>query len=135
MSLPQIQRALRSLEREFPSAHPLADHQFQTSRAEFLVEKFGEILSMSRRGQVEMRELLHAYLQCVEWDDHGVPVKLDLPSLKPSSVERGVIIIDPRISFGRPVLDGTGIRAEIIVERFPRGRADPIPGRGLWTAA
>ena len=70
------------------------------------------------------RELLDAYLRCVERDDCGVPVKLYLPSLKPSSVERGVIVIDPRISFGRPVLDGTGIRTEVIVDRFRAG--EPI---------
>jgi uncharacterized protein (DUF433 family) len=124
VSLPQVRRALRFLERRFPSPHPLADHQFQTNGAELFVEKFGEILNVSRDGQVEMRELLHAYLRCVERDDRGVPVKLYLPSLKPSSVERGVIVIDPRISFGRPVLDGTGIRAEIIVDRFRAG--EPI---------
>jgi uncharacterized protein (DUF433 family) len=71
-----------------------------------------------------MRELLDAYLHCVERDARGVPVKLYLPTVKPASVERGVIVLDPRISFGRPVLDGTGIRTEIIVDRFRAG--EPI---------
>jgi len=124
VALPQVRRALRFLEKRFPSEHPLADHQFQTNGADLFVEKFGEILNVSRDGQVEIRELLEAYLQCVERDSRGVPVKLYLPSLKSSSVERGVIVIDPRISFGRPVLDGTGIRTEIIVDRFRAG--EPI---------
>jgi uncharacterized protein (DUF433 family) len=44
-----------------------------------------------------------------------------LPALKLGKVERGIIVIDPRIRFGRPVLDGTGIRTEIVIDRF---RAD-----------
>jgi uncharacterized protein (DUF433 family) len=124
VSLPQVRSALRFLERRFPSAHPLANHQFQTNGADLFIEKFGEILNVSRDGQVEMRELLEAYLHCVERDARGVPVKLYLPSLKSSSVERGVIVIDPHVSLGRPVLDGTGIRTEIIVDRFRAG--EPI---------
>ena len=63
-------------------------------------------------------------MHCVERDDRGVPVKRDLPSLKFASVERDVIVVDPSISFGRPVLDGTGIRTEIILDRFRAG--EPI---------
>jgi len=73
---------------------------------------------------LEKRELLEAYLQCIERDSRGGPVKLYLPVLKTSTVERGVVAIDPRIRFGRPVLDGTGIRTEIIVDRFRAG--EPI---------
>lgn len=34
------------------------------------------------------------------------------------------VFIDPRYGFGRPVLDGRGIRTEVIVERFRAG--EPI---------
>lgn len=60
----------------------------------------------------------------MERDARGVPIRLYLPTVRPASVERGVIVIDPRISFGRPVLDGTGIRTEIIVDCFRAG--EPI---------
>ena len=124
VALPHVRRALRFLEKRFPSRHPLADREFQTHGADLFVEKFGAIVNVSRDGQVEMRESIDAYLQCVERDTRGVPVKLYLPALKPAKVERGIIVIDPRIRFGRPVLDGTGIRTEIVIDRFRAG--EPI---------
>jgi uncharacterized protein (DUF433 family) len=54
---------------------------------------------------------------------HGVPRKFYLPSAKISSRKRGEIVIDPSISFGRPVLTGTGIRVEIIADRFGAGES------------
>jgi uncharacterized protein (DUF433 family) len=124
VALPQVRRALRFLEKRFPSRHALADREFQTHGADLFVEKFGAIVKVSRDGQVAMRESIDAYLQCVERDACGVPVRLYLPALKPAKVERRIIVIDPRIRFGRPVLDGTGIRAEIVVDRFRAG--EPI---------
>jgi uncharacterized protein (DUF433 family) len=37
--------------------------------------------------------------------------------------EPKVIVIDPRISFGRPVLTGTGIRTAIVAERYKAGES------------
>ena len=31
------------------------------------------------------------------------------------------VVIDPRLSFGRPVLDGLGVRTSILAERFKAG--------------
>lgn len=123
VSLPQVRRALRFLEKRFTGIHPLADHRFQTNGLAPFIEKLGEILGVSGDGQAEMRELLDAYLECVERDSRGAPVKLYLPSLKSSSAVRGVIVIDPRVGFGRPVLDGTGIRTEVILDRFRAGES------------
>lgn len=119
--LQQVRRAGGFLKRHFPTAHPLADHQFQTNGVDLFVEKFGEILNISRDGQIEMKELIRAHLRCVERDAKGVPMKLYLLPRKRPSVTRGVVVIDPRIGFGRPVLDGTGIRTEVLIERFSAG--------------
>lgn len=124
VALPQVRRAVSFLKRKFPSPHPLADHGFQTNRVDLFVEKFGEILNISREGQLEIEELLRSHLECVERDTRGIPTKLYLLPRKQRDARRGAVVIDPRLSFGRPVPDGTGIRTDILIERFSAG--EPI---------
>ncbi|MGH8676434.1 MAG: DUF433 domain-containing protein [Burkholderiales bacterium] len=125
VGLPQVRQAVAYLKRKFPTPHPLADHEFQTNGVDLFAEKFGELLNLSREGQVEMKELLRAHLRCVQRDPAGVPIKLYLiprnPRLDITKRERGAVVIDPRFGFGRPVLDGTGIRTDVVVERFSAG--------------
>lgn len=121
VSLRQVRSAVSYLRKQFPSAHPLADHQFQTDGVDLFVEKFGKLLNISRDGQLAMKELIQAYLKLVEWDAGGVPFKLHLPSISNTNLSRTAVVIDPRFGFGRPVLDGRGVRTEVIVERFQAG--------------
>lgn len=119
VALPQVRRALDYLKKHFPSPHPLADHEFQTNGVDLFVEKFGEYLNLSRDGQMEIKELIEARLRCVMRDKAGVPLKLYLAPR--GANECGIVLIDPRLGFGRPVIDGTGIRTEVIVGRFRAG--------------
>ncbi|MBI3370684.1 MAG: DUF433 domain-containing protein [Betaproteobacteria bacterium] len=125
VGLPQVRKAVAYLKRRFPSQHPLADHEFHTNRVDLFAEKFGELLNLSREGQVEMREMLLAHLRCVQRDSSGIPTKLFLiprnPRLDVTKGLRGAVVIDPRFGFGRPVLDGTGIRTDVVIERFSAG--------------
>jgi uncharacterized protein (DUF433 family) len=125
VGLPQVRQAVAYLNKKFPSPHPLADHDFQTNGVDLFAEKFGELLNLSKEGQVEMGELLRAHLKCVHRDPAGVPIKLYLvprnPRLDVTKREHGAVVIDPRFGFGRPVLDGTGIRTDVVIERFSAG--------------
>lgn len=122
VALPQVRKALDYLKKSFPSPHPLAENEFQTNGVDLFVEKFGEYLNLSRDGQIEIKELIQARLRCVMRDEAGVPLKLYLAPR--GGIERGIVVIDPRLGFGRPVIDGTGIRTEVIVGRFSAG--EPI---------
>lgn len=117
--LPKVRIAVSYLRKRFPSPHPLADHDFQTNGVDLFVEKFGEVLNISRDGQIEIKQLIEASLRCVERDDKGIPIKLYLPR----DQQRSCVVIDPNRGFGRPVLDGSGVRTEVVVERFNAGEA------------
>ncbi len=131
VSLPNVRKAVEFLRKRFPSAHPLADHQFQPDGMDLFVEQFGQILNLSRDGQIEMRQLIQAYLKMVDRDARGVPVRLHLPRAASAGHEPAAsrIVIDPRFGFGRPVVEGSGVRADVIVERFSSGEriADIAP--------
>jgi uncharacterized protein (DUF433 family) len=65
--------------------------------------------------------MLRQRLKLVKRDPEGVPRKLILfpaPRDKKNSAD---VVIDPRISFGRPVLDRLGVRTAILYERFMTG--------------
>ena len=122
VALPQVRKALDYLKKSFPSLHPLADNEFQTNGVDLFAKKFGEYLNLSRDGQIEIKELIEARLRCVLRDEAGVPLKLFLSPR--AGADHGIVVIDPRLGFGRPVIEGTGIRTEVIVGRFSAG--EPI---------
>jgi uncharacterized protein (DUF433 family) len=125
VGLPQVRQAVAYLKRKFPTPHPLADHEFQTNGVDLFAEKFGELLNLAKDGQVEIGEFLRAHLKCVRRDPAGIPIKLYLvprnPRLETTMREHGAVVIDPRFGFGRPVIDGTGIRTDVVIERFSAG--------------
>lgn len=122
--LTKVRRALDYLSSKFPSKHPLADHWFETDGLDLLVEKYGQLINISREGQLEVRDLIHAHLQRIERDPSGVPIRLYPFTRKREPNEPKAVVIDPRVSFGRPVLAGTGIATAVVAERFKAG--EPI---------
>ena len=74
-----------------------------------------------------MADLIRAYLERIDRDAKGVPIKLypfmrtQAPREQPRSV-----VIDPRVSFGRPVIAGTGIPTAVLAEQFKAGDTVPV---------
>jgi uncharacterized protein (DUF433 family) len=123
VELKQVRSAVEYLRKTFPSAHPLADNDFQTNGIDLFLEKYGELLNISRDGQVAMKEVIQQYLKLVERDASGVPFKLHLPRRADAPEPLAAVVIDPERGYGRPVLDGRGIRTEVVVERFQAGES------------
>jgi uncharacterized protein (DUF433 family) len=48
-----------------------------------------------------------------------MPLKLYLSPR--ADIDHGIVVIDPCLGFGQPVIEGTGIRKEVIVGRFSAG--------------
>lgn len=122
IGLPTIRKGLSFLTHQFGPARPLLNVQFATKGAELLVEHLGTIINLSRNGQIEMADMILAYLERVERDAKGLPIKLYpfMRSQPPREQPRNVVI-DPRVAFGRPVLVGTGIPTAVLAEQFKAG--------------
>jgi len=123
VTLQNVRKALLYLEKHFPSEHPLADRRFETDGLDLFIERYGKLINISREGQVTMRELVAAYLRRVERDPKGIPIRLFPYTRHREPEEPMSVVIDPRVSFGRPVLVGTGIATEIIAERYKAGES------------
>jgi uncharacterized protein (DUF433 family) len=126
IGLPTIRRGLKFLTEKLDSKRPLLEKQFATHNTRLFVEHLGQIINLSQTGQVEMTELLHAYLERVERDAKGVPIKLyPFMRTQPVNEQPRTVVIDPQVSFGRPVIAGTGIATAVLAERFTAGDQPP----------
>ena len=74
------------------------------------------MINISQDGQLAMRDVLRMYLTRIERDAAGAPVKLYLFTRARQADEPKVVVIDPYVSFGRPVLVGTGISTAVIAD-------------------
>lgn len=121
--LPNVRRAIDYLSKS-GSKHPLADHLLKTYALDLFIEQSGLLINVSKNGQIVMREVIEAYLHRVERDAEGAARQL-FPFLRrhPKTIEDEpkLVLINPLISFGRPILKDSGIPTAIIAERFYAG--------------
>lgn len=124
--LPAIRSAMAYLRREFRSRHPLLEHELVTDRKSLLKEVAGKLVNLSHEGQMQMGELMKAYLERIERDSSGIPIRL-FPYTRreqnPAAVHKAprIVAINPLVQFGRPCIAGTRLRTDIIAERHHAG--------------
>jgi uncharacterized protein (DUF433 family) len=122
IGLPTIRKGLTWLVEKLGAKRPLLEEKFATQGAQLFVERLGQIINLSKDGQLEIAELIQAYLERVERDAKGLPIKL-YPFMRsqPPREQPRTVVIDPRVSFGRPVLVGTAIPTAVLAEQFKAG--------------
>lgn len=132
VSLQRVRNALRYVKGTLGiEERPLIHAKFKTDGIDLFVEHLvgregnTALVNASAHGQLGLREALEARLERVEWDAHKIARRL-FPFVRPEAAgQPRTIMIDPRMGFGRPVIADTGIRTNIIAERF---RAGESPG-------
>lgn len=127
----KIRDGLAFLDEKYPSKHPLADRLFRTNGVDLFIEDLDEFINISKKGQVVMRHIMETFLHRIERNVEGAPVQLFPFFVKPDKIgdkeadklehQPRSIVINPLISFGKPILVGTGIPTDIIAERFHAG--------------
>jgi uncharacterized protein (DUF433 family) len=126
VKLPKVRSALDYVRRQFRIERPLIDQAFQTDGLDLFVERYGELINASREGQRAMKEIIGVYLKRIDRDTQGLPIKLypftrdTEADVAPASDPR-VVVMNPTVSFGRPVIAGTGIPVSSIYERYKAG--------------
>lgn len=122
--LKNVRTAIQYVSQELKIDRPLANQQFETNGLDLFFDHLGQTVNASKGGQQAMAALLKGYLRRIDRDPSGVPIKLypmtrgNEPDKQPKSV-----VIDPRVSFGRPVLVGTGIPTAVLAARFKAGES------------
>ena len=122
--LEKVRTAMNYLSKQFPSKYPLADQEFVTDGLNLFIKKFSQLINISQEGQLAIHEVLQAHLHRIERDLKGIPVRL-YPFTRKRDLreEPRAIVIDPEVSFGRPVLAGTGIPTAVIAACYKAGES------------
>ena len=115
--LPRVRKALATLAKYVNHRHPLIDQVFQTDRRDLFIEHLGDIINLSKGGQLEIRGMMDLYRERVERDPRGIS-KLYPFVMERTPNEPRLILINPAVGFGKPVIAGTSISTAVVSSRF-----------------
>lgn len=113
-----IRKALKELRETRIGAHPLLAEDFETDGVDLCIRDADAVINLSKRSQREFREFVSLYLHRVERDGARRLVQLYPFIVWEEASEPMSISIGPTVSFGKPVLAGTGISTSVIAGRF-----------------
>lgn len=118
--MPAVRDAIHYLKKRLRSQHPLAE-RLETDGLDLFISKYGQVINLSRSGQLGIRECLEAHLKRVEHDAKGLAIRL-FPWTRGDQLESPKIItIDPLVGFGKPIIFGTGIQTQVLAARLRAG--------------
>ena len=130
INIRSIRRDVEELRREKPSKYPLADYQLATRQRKIYLEDSGnELINLSAGGQHAFKEILVPFLKRVDRDTKGIAERL-FPFTQtkyqqsPLTAPR-VVVIDPTIAFGKPVLVNSRISTAFLLSRKLGGATIP----------
>jgi len=123
ISLAKVRTAIDYISEQFNLPHPLARVEFQTDGKDLFVDKLGGLIAVSKDGQLAMREMLGNHLKRIELDEAGRAAQLFPFTGVDEEEAPKIVVVNPKISFGRLVLVGTGIPTAILAERYKAGES------------
>lgn len=134
VTLQRIRRAVAYLESQIGEhSHPLLAMDLMTDGVNVFVDQLatspGSIVNISKHGQLAMTALLEAHLKRIDRDARTkdvlrlYPFAWKVRSPEDAASQPRPVSIDPRISFGRPVVAGTRVPTVEIASRIGAGES------------
>lgn len=121
IDLGKVRAALDYIEEQFQVSHPLARESFRTDGVDLFIERYGSLINASKSGQSDLKSAFDAHLERIEPDDQGLAIKLYPFTRSREENNPRMVVIDPRIAFGRLVIAGTGVATRVLAERYQAG--------------
>lgn len=111
--LSAVREALNYAQRKLRIDDLLASKDLYARPGELFLQHYGELISLNRAGQLGIKAVLDGLVKRIEWD-RKLPCRF-FPPLP--NREAKTVVIDPRVSFGRPVIARLGVSTGVIVDR------------------
>lgn len=121
IQLDKVRAALDFIDEQFQAPHSLARESFRTDGVDLFIDRYGALINASKRGQIELKDALNHHLERIEPDDTGLAIKLYPFTRSHEEDNPRIVVIDPRVAFGRLVITGTGIATSVLAERYHAG--------------
>jgi uncharacterized protein (DUF433 family) len=115
--IPRVRKALVNLAKYVQHKHPLIEQVFQTDRRDLFIEHLGRVVNLSKDDQILLPGVMDLYLERIERDPKGL-FKLYPFVMERKPDEPKLILINPAVGFGKPVIAGTGISTAVVASRF-----------------
>lgn len=131
VTIASVRTAIEFAESKLGINRLLIDGGLQTSAGELFVEKYGQLINLSKSGQLALKKLLAAYLSRIDWDDQDLPIRLYpfiAANIGVGAADRSVVI-DPEVSFGRPTISNKGISTSVLAGRIDAGESIELISR------
>jgi len=117
VKIPRVRKALLNLAKYVQHKHPLVEQAFQTDRRDLFIEHLGNVVNLSKDQQILIPGVMEFYLERIERDPKGLfrfyPFVMERTQNEPR-----LILINPAVGFGKPVISGTGISTAVVASRF-----------------
>jgi uncharacterized protein (DUF433 family) len=118
LKLSAVREALQFAERKLGTEAPLASPALFASAGELFLQRYGQLINLNRAGQLGIWAVLQGLMRRIKWDDN-LAVRFFPPV--PNRPEGHSVMLDPTVSFGRPVLARLGVKTSVIVDRINAG--------------
>lgn len=123
VSMAAVREALDVAEKEFGISRLLIHRQLRTSAGELFLDRYNQIVTLTKSQQLVMREMFERYLERIEYDEADLPKEFYPMTHGPLSDSPKIIALTPYVSFGRPIIAGSGVSTEAIRSRFDAGES------------
>ena len=127
VKMPNVRKAIQYLAENAGGAmdkrHPLISRTLETDGLDLFIERYGQLINISKTGQIAMRWAISEALRRIDRSPAGVPIKLYPFTRSTIEDKPAMIVIDPKISAGRPVIAGTGLATQVLAERYKAGES------------
>lgn len=123
VALAELRKAIDYAQRKLHIQRLLLSPELRTHAGEVFLDRYVELINLSASGQLALRKLFEDHLRRVEWDEWQFPVRLYPYVQGAARAADRPIAIDPRVAFGRPVIQRAGISTQAIADRIDAGES------------
>ena len=119
VSISAARRAIDEAENNLGVKRLLLCPELRTNAGELFLDAYSTLINLNRASQLGIRLVLQKYLERIEVDEANRPARLF-----PSNRIDKVIVLDPWVAFGRPIIARRGISTSAIVARINAGETE-----------
>jgi uncharacterized protein (DUF433 family) len=119
--MPYVRQALQFVERQEHITRLLLHPGLRAGLGRLFLKKYAELIELAPSTQHVIAQALEQYLVAIVQDPSGVPVKLYPWIPDPQMGPKRSIIINPEVSFGRPVTTSREITTAVLADLFDAG--------------
>ena len=123
VKMPEIRTSLSYAQEKLGVDRILLSKSLRAMKGNVFLEHLGKLINVSRGGQEAIPEILQAYLERIEWEPQDHPVRMFPLTRDDFHAAPKLVMIDPIVAFGRPIVERRAITTSVIAERFSVGES------------